>query len=134
MTDADRRAAIERHWAASQAGDEVAEQALYAADAVLEYAQSGERFHGRGDIRGQRGHHPARRAFVLRRVRGSGDWWISEVVITYDGKPCDTVSIMGFRAAHVVRETQYFAEPFAAAAWRAQWADSGQRRADTPNS
>jgi hypothetical protein len=34
---------------------------------------------------------------------------------------------MEFRADHVVRETQYFAEPFAAAAWRTQWADSGQQ-------
>ncbi len=48
MTDADRRAAIERHWAASQAGDEAAEQAIYADEAVLEYPQSGERFRGRG--------------------------------------------------------------------------------------
>jgi hypothetical protein len=53
--------------------------------------------------------------------------WITELVITYDGKPYDTVSIMEFRAGHVVHETQYFAEPFEAAAWRAQWADSGQR-------
>jgi hypothetical protein len=60
-------------------------------------------------------------------VRGSGALWISELVITYDAKPYDTVSIMEFRTAHVVRETQYFAEPFEAAAWRAQWADSGQR-------
>ncbi len=124
MTDAERQAAIEHHWAASQAGDEAEEQAIYADDAVLEYPQSGERFSGRRNIQGQRGHHPARREFVVQRVRGSGDLWISEVVITYDGKPYNTVSIMEFRAAHVVLETQYFAEPFAAAAWRAQWADS----------
>jgi hypothetical protein len=107
-------------------GSEAAEQAIYADDAVLEYPQSGERFHGRGNIQGQRGHHPARREFVIRRVRGSGELWISEVVITYNGKPYDTVSIMAFRAAHVELETQYFAEPFAVATWRAQWADSGQ--------
>ncbi len=34
---------------------------------------------------------------------------------------------MELRAGHVVRETQYFAEPFEAAAWRAQWAESEQR-------
>ena len=45
-------------------------------------------------------------------MRGSGDLWITELVITYDGKPYDTVSIMEFRAGHVVHETQYFAEPF----------------------
>ena len=50
------------------------------------------------------------------------------MVITYDGKPYDTVrSIMELHAGHVVFETQYCAEPFAAAAWRAQWANSGQR-------
>ena len=127
MTDADRRTAIERHWAASQAGDEAAEQAIYADDAVLEYPQSGERFRGRRNIQGQRGHHPARREFVVRHVRGSGDLWITELVITYDGKPYVTVSIMEFRAAQVVLETQYFTEPFEAAAWRAQWADMGQQ-------
>src|SRR5262249_58682538 len=123
MTDADRRAAIERHWSASQVGDEAAEHAIYADDAVLEYPQSGERFRGRRNIQGQRGHHPARREFVVRRLRGSGDPWITELIITYDGKPYDTVSIMEFRAAHVVLEAQYFAEPFEAAAWRAQWAE-----------
>lgn len=92
MTDADRRAAIERHWAASQAGDEAAEHAIYADDAVLEYPQSGERFRGRRNIQGQRGHRPARREFVVRRVRGSGDRRITELVITYDGKPYDTVT------------------------------------------
>jgi ketosteroid isomerase-like protein len=126
MPDADLRAAIERHWAASQAGDEAAEHAIYADDAVLEYPQSGERFRGRRNIQGQRGHHPARREFVVRRVRGAGDLWITELVITYDGKPYDTVSIMEFRTEKVVRETQYFAEPFEAAAWRSQWADSTQ--------
>ena len=127
MKDEDLRAAIERHWAASQAGDEAAEHAIYADDAVLEYPQSGERFRGRRNIQGQRGHHPARREFVVRRVRGGGALWISELVITYDGKPYDTVSIMEFYVDHVVRETQYFGEPFEAAAWRAQWADSRQR-------
>jgi ketosteroid isomerase-like protein len=127
MTDADLRAAIERHWAASQAGDEAAEHSIYADDAVLEYPQSGERFRGRRNIQGQRGHHPSRREFVLRRVRGNGDLWISELVITYDGTPYDTVSIMELRTDHVVLETPYFGEPFEAAAWRAQWADSGQR-------
>ncbi len=45
-------------------------------------------------------------------MRGSGDLWITELVITYDGKPYGTVSIMEFRARRVVHETQFFAEPF----------------------
>ena len=33
----------------------------------------------------------------------------------------DTVSIMEFRGDKVMHETQYFADPFEAPAWRAQW-------------
>jgi hypothetical protein len=34
------------------------------------------------------------------------------------------VSIMEFRAGKVAHETQYFADPFAAPQWRAQWVQS----------
>jgi hypothetical protein len=46
------------------------------------------------------------------------DLWVSEVVITYDGSPTHSVSIMEFADGHVVHETQYFADPFVAPAWR----------------
>ena len=43
---------------------------------------------------------------------GSGDLWVSEYVITDDGRPVDTVSIMEFRDGKVAYETQYFADLF----------------------
>ena len=49
--DARTRALIEGHWAASDRGDVDTEHAIYAADATLEYPQSGERFLGRSKIR-----------------------------------------------------------------------------------
>jgi hypothetical protein len=51
---------------------------------------------------------------------GSGDLWITEYTITYPGHPVYTVSIMEFRNGKVVHETQYFADPFEAPAWRTQ--------------
>ena len=39
---------------------------------------------------------------------GCGDLWITELILTYDGKPSNTVSIMEFRGDKVARETQYF--------------------------
>lgn len=88
-----------------------------------EYPQSGERICGRHDLQAIRGHHPARLGFEVRRVRGSGDLWITEYVITYDGKPVNTISIMEFHDGKVQHETQYFADPFEAPAWRAQWVE-----------
>jgi ketosteroid isomerase-like protein len=48
--DADVRARIQEHWEASERGDVEAEHAIYAADAILDYPQSGERFRGRSRI------------------------------------------------------------------------------------
>jgi hypothetical protein len=116
--DAQTRAALEEHWRASERGDSAAEHAIYSPDAILDYPQSGERFRGRATISAQRGGHPARRHFTVRRIVGRGDLWISECVITYDGPPTYSVSIMEFDHSQVVHETQYFADPFGAPEWR----------------
>jgi hypothetical protein len=113
-TDARTRAAIEEHWSASERGDTEAEHAVYASDAILDYPQSGERFHGRETIAAQRGGHPADRHFNVLRITGGGSLWVSECIITYDGAPTYSVSIMEFDGGHVIHETQYFADPFGA--------------------
>jgi hypothetical protein len=128
------RAAVEEHWRASESGDTEAEHAIYAAEALLDYPQSGERFRGRAAISAQRGGHPASRHFTVLRIVGSGSLWVSECIITYDGVPTYSVSIMDFADEHVVHETQYFADTFQAPAWRTALAepipdrDGGPRR------
>jgi hypothetical protein len=112
------RAAIEEHWRASESGDTDTEHAIYAEDGILDYPQSGERFRGRGAIAAQRGGHPADRHFTVIRITGREDLWVSECIITYDGAPTYSVSIMEFVADKVAHETQYFADPFGAPKWR----------------
>jgi SnoaL-like domain len=114
------RAALDQHWAASDANDFEAEHRIYHEDAVLEYPQSGERTRGRRNIQNQRATQPSQKRFRVRRIIGSGDLWITEFILTYDSKPSYTVSIMEFKDDKVARETQYFADPFVAPAWRAQ--------------
>jgi hypothetical protein len=121
--DASTKARLEQHWEASDSGDIDAENAIYAADAILDYPQSGERFRGRPKIQDQRGGHPAKRRFTILRIRGGGDLWVSECVITYDGVPTYSVSVMEFTDDQVTHETQYFADPFPAAPWRAALAE-----------
>ena len=50
MEDREVRAALDRHWVASDANDLEAEHDIYREDAVLEYPQSGERIRGRRKI------------------------------------------------------------------------------------
>src|SRR6185295_4326642 len=46
MRDQEIRAALDQHWAASDADDFELEHSIYREDAVLEYPQSGERIRG----------------------------------------------------------------------------------------
>ena len=117
------RAAIEEHWRASEGGNTEAEHAIYAPDAILDYPQSGERFRGRTTIAAQRGGHPADRHFTVLRIVGGANLWVSECIITYDGVPTYSVSVMEFARDEVAHETQYFADTFGAPAWRTALAE-----------
>jgi hypothetical protein len=119
--DQEIRAALDQHWAASDANDFETEHRIYHEDAVLEYPQSGERTRGRSNIQNQRASQPNKKRFSIRRIIGRGDLWLTEFILTYDGKPSYTVSIMEFKGDRVARETQYFADPFVAPISRAQW-------------
>jgi hypothetical protein len=114
--------ALRLHWQASAAGNLPAEHAIYADDVVCDYPQSGERIVGRSNLQALRTHHPGKPGgFNVRRIVGNGELWVTEYTILYQGRPTFTVSIMEFREGRVVHETQYFADPFAAPAWRSQW-------------
>ncbi len=116
------REALDAHWRASAAGDADAEHNIYEDDAICDYPQSGERILGRKNLQALRSHHPDKPSgFEVRRILGRGDLWTTEYIITYQGRAAYTVSIMEFRNLKVVHETQYFAEPFEAPAWRSEW-------------
>jgi hypothetical protein len=118
MEDRAVRAALERHWAASDAGDFDAEHDIYREDAVLEYPQSGERIRGRHNIKQSRLLQPNKKRFTVRRIVGEGSLWVTEFILTYDGIPSYAVSIMEFRGGLVANETQYFADRFEPASSR----------------
>ena len=123
MTQEDQiRDALNAHWSASAAGDAEAEHDIYEDEAICDYPQSGERIFGRRNLQALRSHHPGKPSgFKVKRILGQGDLWITEYTINYQGRAAFTVSIMEFRNGKVVRETQYFADPFEAPGWRSQW-------------
>jgi len=123
MEDREIRVALDRHWAASDASDFETEHQIYREDAVLEYPQSGERIRGRRNIQSSRAAQPNHKRFTVRRIVGAGDLWVTEFVLTYDGRPSYTVSIMEFEGGKVARETQYFSDAFEPGPSRAKWVE-----------
>ncbi len=112
MDENQTREALNRHWAASNANEFDVEHDIYQEDAVLEYPQSGERISGRRNIQASRVAQPNSKRFLVRRIVGTGDLWVTDFILTYDGQPSYSVSIMEFQDGRVARETQYFADPF----------------------
>src|SRR5271165_3063258 len=96
MGENEIREALNRHWAASDANDFDTEHDIYREDALLEYPQSGERIKGRQNIQASRAAQPSSKHFRVRRIVGTGDLWVTEFVLTYDGRPSYTVSVMEF--------------------------------------
>jgi hypothetical protein len=111
MEDREIRAALERHWGASDANNFAVEYEIYREDALLHYPQSGERIRGRWKIQESRTVQPNEKRFTVQRIIGCGNLWVSDLVLSYDGVPSYTVSIMEFRDGKVASETR-FGDPF----------------------
>ncbi|SDU18961.1 nuclear transport factor 2 family protein [Jiangella alkaliphila] len=128
------RAALQRYIDYSGVDQDISHE-IYHEDAVLEFPQSGERFEGIENFREWRRIYPARTDFEIRRLRGSGDLWVMELIVTYDsGSSMFGVSVFEFRGDKVIRETIYGGEAWEAPEWRARWRSSRPIVDDSPAS
>ena len=124
----DNQAAIEKIRKGLEGGDLAslaqAMDAVTADDFVTEWPQSGERIRGKAAFKkinenyaGATGKSPK---MTVRRVSGEGDLYVVEGTIDYgDGIPVSYVGIAEFKNGKVTKNTEYFANPFEAPAWRA---------------
>jgi hypothetical protein len=102
---------------------------MAADEIVQEWPQSGERIRGKDNIRAVNENYPASTGTnpkaALRRILEPGEAWVVESTIDYgDGTPVSMVSIIETGAdGKVIRETDYFANPFAAPDWRKKWVE-----------
>jgi ketosteroid isomerase-like protein len=125
MDERDAGHVAEKLWRALQAGDwETAGGCLHD-DFVQEWPQSGERIVGRDNAlaieRNFPGGLPTMR---FRRTLAAGDLAVVEVELTYaDGGRYLGVGILELRDGKVVKETDYYAQPFPAPEWRARWVE-----------
>ncbi|HEV8470258.1 MAG TPA: nuclear transport factor 2 family protein [Candidatus Limnocylindria bacterium] len=106
-----------------------AQHEMSADSIVLEWPQSGERIRGRENIAAVNRNYPASTGTTpkmeLRRILKPGDAWVIEGTIDYgDGIPVSSVSIIETGVdGKVIRQTDYFANPFEAPAWRSKWVE-----------
>jgi hypothetical protein len=123
IDDAARRAAIVEHltW---EGIDFDRSHAMYTDDAILEFPQSGERFIATAQFREWRERYPAEKVDKrIRRISGSGEHWVTEIILSYDGGPWTfALSIDQFRGRKIARQIIYVFDGWDAPEWRAPWA------------
>ena len=102
---------------------------LASEDLVQEWPQSGERIRGRANVVAVNDHYEGATGtspkMTLRRLTKPGQAWVAEGTIDYgDGVPVSLVSILEAGPdGRIVRQTDYFANPFDAPEWRRQWVE-----------
>jgi hypothetical protein len=123
MDDDVTRARIRQFAEAINTADMEVFDAIYHNDVVIEWPQSGEVIRGKKNIRELRLAYPTPPTATLRRIAGSGDLWVMEMVFDYDGDRFHVIVIHQYREGLVVSETSYYAAPFQAPTWRARWVE-----------
>jgi SnoaL-like domain len=134
------RAIVERYVAALPADLETL-TSLQHAEFVDEFPQSGERIRGSENFRAMQEHYgettsEARRVigtedrwalsphFTPVRIYGVGDTFTAQMIAHYpDGSEYHVISIIELRDGLVWKQTTFFAAPFEAPEWRAQWVE-----------
>ena len=114
---------IDQLWAMMEKQDWDAAIDLYAEDAVEEWPQSGERIRGRENIMAINKNYPGFHKLTPRRTLATGDIVVSEIVLDYDGQIYNGISVFELKDDKIVKQTDYFAAPFDAPGWRAQWVE-----------
>ena len=96
MDNSEIRAALDRHWEFTGI-DINRSHEIYHDDVVVEFPQSGERISGKHNIYELRKHYPDKPGFKILRTRREGNLWITELIVSYDGRPVNGIAIMKFR-------------------------------------
>ena len=95
-------------------------------DYVMEMPQSGERIRGRENMRAFQEafpDHSTPPSIHISRVLVRDGLWVKEGVNDYSGRLVHSTVIYELKDGKIWRDTRYFAEPFEAPEWRAQWVE-----------
>ena len=123
--DNESKRVVERFWAAMHANDFHAAGELLHDEYVLEWPQSGECIRGRANFVAVNEHYPAagRWRVAVHRLIAEGDEVVSEVMVTDGVLTARAITFSTVRDGRIIRQTEYWPDPFEAAAWRAQWVE-----------
>jgi hypothetical protein len=144
MTQRSNEEVVNAYLRALMDNDGVAMGALRHRDWMVDYPQSGERIRGHASDRAVADNYPGgvpdiapqgvvgsedrwvvSPSFTYERIVGSGDtWFVHGKALYADGSTWYVASIYHLRDGLIHHEITYWAQPFDAPDWRAQWVEA----------
>ncbi|MCP2243697.1 hypothetical protein [Lentzea aerocolonigenes] len=104
--------------------DAQSEYELRSPDYVMEMPQSGERVRGRDNMLAMQSSFPKPPAITLRRVVGSGRFWVVEGINDYGDEIWHVIVVWELDVdGRILRDTRYYSQKFDAPEWRSQWVE-----------
>jgi hypothetical protein len=117
--DPQRLETITRFFAAIQAGDHPVLLEVLTPDAITRWPQSGERITGAmACVRVYENYPGGPPTYLVKRISGSGDVWVAELVADYGHERWHAVSVIEFDGPRIARMTDYFGPSLPAPEWR----------------
>jgi ketosteroid isomerase-like protein len=119
------RRLIEQFWAAMASNDFEAAGQLLHDEFVLEWPQSGERIRGRRNFARINAEYPAagRWSFTVHRIVADDQGAVSDVSVTDGAIRGRAITFSEVRDGRIIRQTEFWPDPFAAPEWRAAWVE-----------
>ena len=116
---------VESFWAAMQTNDFKRAGELLHDDYLLEWPQSGEQIRGRANFVAINENYPAhgRWEFTVHRIFAEGNEVVSDVGVSDGVITGRVITFSTIRDGRILRQTEFWPDPFEPAAWRAQWVE-----------
>ena len=116
---------VENFWAAMQTNDFRRAAEFLHEDYILEWPQSGERIRGRANFVAVNENYPAhgRWVFTIHRILAEGDEVVSDVGVADGVVNARVITFSTVRDGRILHQTEFWPDPFEAAAWRAPWVE-----------
>ncbi len=114
---------IARFWRLMDAADFAAAADLLSEAYVCDWPQSRERIRGRANFIAVNANYPGRWRITIQRLLAEGERVATEVTLTNGERTDRAVSFFELRDGLIAHEVDYWPEPYAAPADRAQWVE-----------
>ena len=124
MSDQENQQTVERLWQLFDSFDFEAAGKLVDDDFVCEWPQSRERIRGRENFVAVNANYPGRWRCKVERLVACGNSVATDVALSSGDETARAVSFFELRDGKIVKEIDYWPEPYTAPASRAQWVEA----------